>query len=58
MDKHGKVYLELLLNSRSFKRAFGQKIDVKYICFHHELDGVEHPDDLGQTMPFEEDTER
>ena len=30
------------------------KIDVKYICFHYELDGVEHPDDLGQTMPFEE----
>lgn len=31
-----------------------KKIDVKYICFHYELDGVQHDDDLGKTMPFED----
>ena len=28
--------------------------DIKYLCFHFSLDGVEYPDDLGQTMPPEE----
>ena len=28
--------------------------DIHYIYFHFMMDGVDHPDDLGQTMPFEE----
>lgn len=28
--------------------------DIHYICFHYKLDGVDHPDDLGQSIPFEE----
>jgi len=31
-----------------------EAIDVKYICFHYELDGVQYPDDLGQSIPFDE----
>lgn len=31
-----------------------EKIDVKYVCFHYSLDGVSYPDDLGQTMSFDE----
>ncbi len=27
--------------------------DIHYICFHYSLDGVQLPDDLGQSMPFE-----
>lgn len=27
--------------------------DISYICFHYELDGVQYPDDLGQTVPFD-----
>ncbi len=27
--------------------------DIQYICFHYELDGVQYPDDLGQTVPFD-----
>ncbi len=27
--------------------------DIQYICFHYSLDGVQLPDDLGQSMPFE-----
>lgn len=29
-------------------------IDVKYICFHYEMDGKHYSDDLGRSMPFEE----
>ena len=28
--------------------------DIHYICFHYFLDGVEYPDDLGQSIPFPE----
>ena len=30
-----------------------EKRDIKYICFHYELDGVQYPDDLGETMAFD-----
>lgn len=30
------------------------KRNISYICFHYELDGKQYPDDLGQTMPFDE----
>lgn len=28
--------------------------NIEYICFHYELDGVSYPDDLGQTVPFDQ----
>lgn len=28
--------------------------DIKYICFHFELDGREYEDDLGKSIPFDE----
>ncbi len=28
--------------------------DIRYICFHYSLDGVEYPDDLGKSLPFED----
>ncbi|MBR2338663.1 MAG: DegV family protein [Clostridia bacterium] len=28
--------------------------DIRYICFHYQLNGVDYPDDLGVTMPFSE----
>ena len=27
---------------------------ISYVCFHYFLDGVEHLDDLGESMPFDE----
>jgi len=27
---------------------------IHYVCFHYELDGVSYPDDLGQSIPFDE----
>lgn len=35
------------------KEHFEQR-EIKYICFHYELDGKQYPDDLGQTMSFED----
>ena len=34
------------------KEHFEQR-NISYICFHYTLDGVEYPDDLGQSMPFD-----
>lgn len=31
-----------------------EEFGLEYIPFHFYLDGVEHPDDLGQSMPFSE----
>ena len=31
-----------------------ERIGVRYVCFHYALDGAEYPDDLGQTIPFDE----
>ena len=28
--------------------------NIKYICFHFEVDGKNMPDDLGQSVPFKE----
>ena len=28
--------------------------DIRDICFHYQLNGLEYPDDLGQTIPFPE----
>jgi DegV family protein with EDD domain len=33
-------------------KAHFEERDIHYICFHYWLNGVEHPDDLGQTIPF------
>lgn len=30
------------------------KRDIKYICFHYEMDGVSYMDDLGKTMSFDD----
>ena len=30
------------------------KRDIHYLCFHYFLDGVSYPDDLGQTIPFDQ----
>lgn len=35
------------------KEHFLQR-DIKYICFHYELDGKEYTDDLGESMSFDD----
>ena len=34
------------------KEHFRQR-DISYVCFHYALDGVDYPDDLGESMPFD-----
>jgi len=31
-----------------------RKQDIPFLCFHFNLDGKDYPDDLGQTIPFDE----
>ncbi|MFZ5858146.1 MAG: DegV family protein [Chloroflexota bacterium] len=31
-----------------------QKRNIPFVCFHYTMDGKEYPDDLGQTMSFDE----
>ena len=28
--------------------------DIKYVCFHYRMDGTDYPDDLGQTISFDD----
>jgi fatty acid-binding protein DegV len=27
---------------------------IPFACFHFQMDGIEYPDDLGKSIPFEE----
>ena len=31
-----------------------KELDIEFVCFHYYLDGKEYPDDLGQSLPFDE----
>lgn len=35
-------------------REHFEKRDIRYICYHFMLDDVSYPDDLGESIPFEE----
>lgn len=35
-------------------KEYFDKRNIKYACFSYYLDGVKYPDDLGQTIPFDE----
>lgn len=49
----GKYIISCCSTADLSKEHF-EEIDVKYICFHYELDGVSYPDDLGQTIAFDD----
>lgn len=49
----GKYIISCCSTADLTKEHF-EKIDVKYIYFHYELDGVQYNDDLGESIPFEE----
>ncbi len=35
-------------------REYFESRDIRYTCFHFNMDGKEYPDDLGQSIPFSE----
>lgn len=46
-------YILSSCSTADLSKDYFQKRNISYICFHYELDGVQYPDDLGETMPFD-----
>lgn len=47
-------YIISCCSTADLEKEHFEKRDIHYICFHFELDGKQYPDDLGQSIPFEE----
>ena len=47
-------YILSCCSTADLSKEHFESIHVNYVCFHYSLDGVEYPDDLGQSIPFEE----
>ena len=47
-------YILSCSSTADLSREHFESRDIHYICFHYELDGVSHPDDLGQSIPFDD----
>ena len=41
-------------STADLSREHFERRGISYICFHYEMDGKEYPDDLGQSIPFEQ----
>lgn len=51
-------YILSCCSTADISKEHFDRINVNYICFHFEIDGVQYPDDLGQSIPFDEFYER
>ena len=51
-------YILSCSSTSDLSREHFEARDIHYICFHYAIDGTEYPDDLGESMPFEEFYER
>lgn len=47
-------YILSCCSTADLSKAHFESRDIKYICFHYMLDGVQYPDDLGQTIKFKD----
>ena len=47
-------YILSCCSTADLSKEHFEKRDIKYICFHYKLNGVDYFDDLGQSVPFEE----
>ena len=47
-------YIISCCSTADLAREHFERRDIRYICFHFELDGVPYRDDLGQSIPFDE----
>ena len=45
-------YILSCCSTADLTRAHFERRDIRYICFHYELDGKTYDDDLGETIPF------
>lgn len=47
-------YVVTCCSTADIPAEYFEKRNIPYVCFHYTMDGVEYPDDLGKTMPFDE----
>ncbi len=47
-------YVLTCCSTADMPKEYFEKRNIPYVCFHFTMDGVEYPDDLGQSMPFDE----
>lgn len=47
-------YILSCCSTADLSKEHFEKRDIHYACFHYELDGVSYPDDLGQSVPFDD----
>lgn len=47
-------YVLSCCSTADLKKAHFERRNIRYICFHYELDGKEYADDLGESMAFED----
>jgi len=46
-------YILSCCSTADLSREHFERRDLRYICFHYTIDGVDYPDDLGQSMSFD-----
>ena len=54
--RKGRDHMQYVLSCCSTADLTKEQLEernIRYIYFHYEMDGVQYPDDLGQTMPFD-----
>ncbi len=49
----GENYILSCSSTADLTKEQFEKLGIRYIYCHYELDGKDYPDDLGQTMPFD-----
>ena len=47
-------YILTCCSTADMPYEYFNKRNIPFVCFHYNIDGEEYPDDLGQTMSFEE----
>lgn len=47
-------YIISCCSTADLSKEHFEKRDIKYICFHYEIDGEDYMDDLGESMEFHE----
>ena len=47
-------YIISCCSTADLSKEHFEKRDLHYICFHYSLNGKQYPDDLGQSMPFDQ----
>ena len=51
-ERNMNHYVLSCCSTVDLKKEHLERRNLKYICFHYELDGKEYRDDLGETIPF------